>query len=132
MNNLKLIEFTLGTESFCLDLALVREVISGQRVFTPIPLSPRYIAGLLDLRGNIFKIIDLRKKLAINSIKGQEAIILFDIKDKQLGVIVDGVKGILNVTPEQEKIEATKADNEYFPNQAPSEIAAGHPIVGSV
>jgi len=100
-SSFKLMEFILGAESYCIDLLSVQEVVSVKDKIVPIPLSPEYVAGLINLRGNVFKIIDLRKKMGITPSHQEEVIIIFSIEGKMIGALVDSVRSILTVNTEQ-------------------------------
>ncbi len=63
---------------------------------TPIPKSPAHFVGLMNLRGDIISIIDMRKKLSIRPTKiKEEAVIIVDIGDYNIGVVVDCINSVL-------------------------------------
>lgn len=88
--------FTLGNEKFAIPLLQVKEVI-GNIEITPVPQSPAYYEGIMNLRGQIIPVIDLRTKLAIKKgiCKERTIIILdFDSHTHSLGVIVDSIEAV--------------------------------------
>lgn len=89
--------FQLGKEQYALPLLQVREVIEMSEP-TPIPRTPNYFRGIINLRGQVISVLDLRAKLQFASIENgpKTAIIILDI-DPQLfvGVIVDRVSSVL-------------------------------------
>ena len=98
------LEFHLGTESYAVELLTVKEVITIPEL-TPIPKSPAHVSGIMNLRGQVITVIDLRKKLGITPSKddSQCGVIIFDLKEKSLGVMVDSIHKVLTVSPENIK-----------------------------
>lgn len=98
------LEFTLGKESYAVDLLIVKEVITPPEM-TPIPKAPAYVCGLINLRGLVLTVIDLRKKLAItpDNDSSQNAVIIFDLGDRMVGVVVDSIQKVLNVSEDNIK-----------------------------
>lgn len=96
----RFLEFYLGKESYAVSLLKVKEVITLPEV-TPIPKSPAYVCGLINLRGLVLTVIDLRKKLGIVPTQNsQTAVIIFDLEDRLVGVVVDSIQKVLNVNEE--------------------------------
>lgn len=93
------LEFNLGTERYACELLSVLEVISVPET-TPVPNSPTYLEGVMNLRGQIVTIIDLRKKLNITPKEEnkEQAVIILNVEGHHLGVIVDSINKVLNVT----------------------------------
>ncbi len=100
----RFLEFNLGQESYAVTLLKVREVITPPEV-TPIPKAPSYVCGLINLRGLVLTVIDLRKKLGItpNKDASQNAVIIFDLEERMVGIVVDSIQKVLNVSDEQIK-----------------------------
>ncbi|KAB8029928.1 chemotaxis protein CheW [Fluviispira multicolorata] len=94
--------FSLGNEHFSIPLLQVKEVI-GIPDFTQIPYTPNYFCGIMNLRGKIISVIDMRKKLNIVS-KGTEenSVIVCDLENITMGALVDSVDNVINI--EKEKI----------------------------
>lgn len=92
----QVVEFLLGQEHFAVDLFDVKEVVEYTRI-TKLPNSPRYIKGIIDLRGEITTIIDLKQQLSItgSSITSEEdsRIIVLDdrLTNSKIGIMVDEV-----------------------------------------
>ena len=107
--------FTLGKEDFGVPLLAVREVIALPDI-TPIPHSPPHFLGIINLRGQILSIVDLRSKLGIASKNHSETCVLVsEIDGVQLGLVVDSVNSVLSPEPdsvsEKPGLEGTKAAN---------------------
>lgn len=92
----QVVEFLLGQDHFAIDLFDVKEVVEYARI-TKLPNSPVYIKGIIDLRGEVTTIIDLKQQLAItskNKISDDETrIIVLDdrITNSKIGIMVDDV-----------------------------------------
>jgi len=98
-DSIQVVEFLLGEEHFAIDLFEVREVVEYTRI-THLPDTPEYIRGIIDLRGEITTIIDLKHQLHINErSKVEEAasrIIVLDdrITQSKIGIMVDDVLSV--------------------------------------
>lgn len=92
------LEFILGGESYAVELLRVKEVLPPPEM-TPIPKAQPYVCGLMNLRGLVLTVIDLRKKLAITPSKDttQNAVIIFDLGDRMVGVVVDSIQKVINL-----------------------------------
>lgn len=95
----RFIEFSLGAEDYAIPLLMVREVISVPET-TPIPKSPSHFLGIMNLRGQVISVVDLRKKLKVDSKKDkEEAVIIVDIGSMNIGVVVDSINKVLAFAP---------------------------------
>ncbi len=92
----RFLEFDLGSESYGVQLLKVKEVIPVPEV-TPIPNVPNYFSGIMNLRGQIISIIDLRKKLKIEMKKSEveDAVVIVDLNGLSVGLIVDSINKVL-------------------------------------
>lgn len=87
--------FSLGKEDYAMPLLTVREVIAIPNV-TPIPHSPSHFLGLMNLRGQVISVLDLRQKLGIKpNESGEESVIICDLAPLCLGVVVDSINSVL-------------------------------------
>ena len=94
--------FSLGPESYGIPLLSVREVIAVPEI-TPMPFTPSYFLGLMNLRGQVISVIDLRTKLGIKSLTATEnAVIICELQSGHLGILVDSVDAVL--TPAADEI----------------------------
>lgn len=95
------LEFNIGKEIYGVELLTVIEVISIPET-TPLPNSPKYINGIMNLRGQIITVVDLRTKLNIEPLPDQDesATIIVKVNNVQVGVIVDSINKVINVSPE--------------------------------
>lgn len=91
------LRFSLHKESYAIPLLSVREVIAVPDV-TPLPNTPRHFLGIMNLRGQIISIIDLRSKFGIkNEIGPETTVIICDIKPFCIGIVVNSVDSVLTV-----------------------------------
>lgn len=97
-SGLRFMEFNLGHESYAVELLKVKEVITPPEM-TPIPKSPAYVCGLMNLRGLVLSVIDLRKKMGITpgEDKTHNAVIIFDLGDRMVGAIVDCIQKVVTI-----------------------------------
>lgn len=99
LDSIQVVEFVLGKEQFAIDLFDVKEVVEYTTI-TKLPNVPAYVRGIIDLRGEITMIIDLKQRMNITeeSIKSLEAsrIIVLDdkIASSKMGILVDDVTSV--------------------------------------
>ena len=93
---LELISFRMSEQDFCLDIMAVRE-IRGWTVATPLPHSPPYVRGVINLRGAVLPIIDLKDRLGlgVSEPDARSVIIVVHIDTRIIGLLVDAVSEIL-------------------------------------
>jgi purine-binding chemotaxis protein CheW len=113
----RFLEFRLGNESYAVELLKVKEVITPPEM-TPVPKSPPYYCGLMNLRGLVLTVIDLRKKLGITPGQdtSQNGVIIFDLGEELVGVMVDSIQKVLNISLEHIKPvpDSEGAANSFF------------------
>ncbi len=109
----KYLEFSLGTEHYGVPLLTVREVISKPET-TIIPNAPTYFVGIMNLRGQVISVIDLRKKLAIKSkaSNSEEAVIIVQVENVQLGLVVDSIDRVLEITSLEQVTEMPEINTQ--------------------
>jgi len=100
----KYLTFTLGSEDYGLEILKVREIIRMMNI-TAVPQVPAYVKGVINLRGKVIPVIDLRLKFQMPALEtsAETCIIIINIKDALIGIIIDKVKEVLNIS--QENIE---------------------------
>lgn len=96
---IQLVGFGIGAERFGVDILTVQEIIRSTEV-TPVPNSPSFVEGVINLRGDIIPVIDLRKRLSLylesNDIEKNWVLIL-RIGNRVVGFIVDNVSEVLKL-----------------------------------
>lgn len=97
-NLLQLVSFKLGDEEFGVDILSVQEINRMMQI-TRVPNSPNSVEGVINLRGRVIPVIDLRIKLNMNKIdySSDTRIIVVEIKNQTVGFIVDSVKEVLRI-----------------------------------
>lgn len=98
----RFLEFSLGEEDYAIPLLTVREVISVPET-TPIPKAPPHFLGIMNLRGQVISVVDLRTKLKIKPKENnhEESVIIVDINGMNLGIVVDSINKVLAFTREE-------------------------------
>ncbi|MBP1853096.1 chemotaxis protein CheW [Rhizobium halophytocola] len=97
----ELIAFRIGEQEFCVNIMSVRE-IRGWTPATPLPHAPSYVLGVINLRGAVLPIVDLSRRLGMNSAEptARHVIIVAQVKRRVFGLLVDAVSDILTVSDE--------------------------------
>lgn len=90
--------FTLGHEEYGVEILKVQE-IKGCLAITPIPNTPAHIKGVMNLRGTIIPVVDLRRKFGLQAGEANAftVIIVVKVGPKVMGLVVDGVSDVLNI-----------------------------------
>lgn len=109
----KFLTFLLGDEFYGVDIKYVTEIISFQPL-TSIPELPDYIRGIINLRGKIIPIMDvrLRFKKPLREYDDRTCVIVIDIQDTSIGLIVDRVAEVLSI-PEQDMVEPPHINKDF-------------------
>jgi len=107
-NRCKFLTFRLGDEEYGLGILNVREII-GIIDITPLPQTPEYVKGVINLRGKIIPVMELRTRFGLPPISyGEETcIIVVEVEDEgetsafQMGVVVDTVSEVLDIAEDR-------------------------------
>ena len=94
----QMIDFSVGERQYGVDIRKVREVIRIEEI-TPLPHAPSFVKGVINLRGDVIPVIDLRQKLGLEAARGStaERLIVVEIEEKLVGMIVDSVSHVVRV-----------------------------------
>src|SRR3569833_3371682 len=99
----KYLTFTHHQESYGIDVLKVREIIRITNI-TAVPRMPAYVRGVINLRGKIIPVLDLRLRFGFNETEStdQTCIIVVQVmtsggKTTQMGLVVDGVEQVINI-----------------------------------
>lgn len=111
----KYLSFMVDSECFAVPLLKVREVI-GMPELTPIPQAPAHVVGIINLRGQIITIFDLRTCLKSQSKNDQPTVIICEMPFGQMGLIVDMVSSVLSADSDKisEVPPGSRASNQDF------------------
>lgn len=103
----KYLTFELGGEEYGLEILKVKEIIGIMNI-TSVPQTPEYVKGVINLRGKVIPVIDLRLKFEMEPLEYSErtCIIVVDIAGKSgtkvmIGTVVDSVSEVLNIKAEE-------------------------------
>lgn len=112
----KFLTFVLENESYGINIKHVTEIIGIQQI-TEIPEVPDYIRGIINLRGKIIPVMDVRLRFKKNfkEYNDRTCIIVIDVKELSVGLIVDSVSEVLMIAPEEivSPPEITQDSNKY-------------------
>jgi len=114
----QLVVFSLGGEVFGVDISTVNEIIQMQAI-TAVPGTARFVEGLINLRGTVIPVVDLRKRFGLEGTeRGKETrIMVLNSEGQAIGIIVDSVAEVLSISPdaiEPPSSMITTADSEYL------------------
>lgn len=98
----KYLTFQLSQEEYGLEILKVRE-INGVMEITPVPGMPSYVKGVINLRGKVIPVLDLRLKFSMPETEhtSETCIIVVDVAGNLLGVVVDRVSEVLDIHSEE-------------------------------
>lgn len=95
---LQLVTFTLGNEEYAVDILKVHE-INRMREITKVPNSPSFVEGVVNLRGKVIPVVNLREKFGLQR-KDEDKdlrIMIMDVRGVTMGLIVDSVQEVLRI-----------------------------------
>lgn len=113
MNTIQLCTFYINEHLFGIKVDRIQEVIKSHQM-TPVPLSPSFVGGLINLRGQIVMAIDLKDKMELaksGEINSQMNIVLRH-GDSLISLLVDSVGDVISVSPEQ-----IEAEHHHLPQE---------------
>jgi purine-binding chemotaxis protein CheW len=120
-NNGKYLTVVLENEAYGIAVLKVREIIRMQKI-TPVPQMPEFVKGVINLRGRVIPVVDLRVKFGLQaSFAERTCIVVVQValtaSVVQMGLIVDSVEEVVNLTPAE--IEptpdfGTRIDTSYI------------------
>ncbi|MHB8338395.1 MAG: chemotaxis protein CheW [Ignavibacteriaceae bacterium] len=95
---LQLVTFKLDVEEFGIDILRVQEIIRIMNI-TKVPNSPEFVEGVINLRGRVIPVINLRRRLMLPTIEkdNKTRVIVVELSDKTVGFIVDEVNEVLRI-----------------------------------
>jgi purine-binding chemotaxis protein CheW len=98
----KFLTFSLGKEVYAIEIKYVTEIIGIQPV-TEVPELPPYVKGIINLRGKIIPVFDVRLRFKKQSVEYNDrtCIVVIEVKDIYVGLIVDNVSEVLSIAEEE-------------------------------
>jgi purine-binding chemotaxis protein CheW len=118
----KYLTFSLEREEYGIGILKVKEIIGMMRI-TPVPQTPEYVKGVINLRGKVIPVIDLRLRFGMDSIdyNDRTCIIVVEINTNSgrihTGIVVDSVSEVLNIRSsdiEDTPTFGTKLNTDYI------------------
>lgn len=94
--------FALGDEEYGVGIAGVTEIVGMQRIMS-VPDVPHYIKGVINLRGKVIPLMDVRLRFGMpeRAYDERTVVIVMDVGEAPIGLIVDGVSEVLEIPPSQ-------------------------------
>jgi len=125
----KYLTFTLADEEYGIGILKIKEII-GMMPVTPVPQTPDFMKGVINLRGKVIPVVELRLRFGMDTVSYDEhtCIVVVEIEGREgiilMGVVVDGVSEVLNI--KQEEIEdspilGSNLNTEYILGMAKKE-----------
>ena len=114
--------FTLGEEDYGIEILRVQE-IKGYTGITPIPNTPRHVRGVMNLRGTVIPVVDLRVKFGMAEKEYDKftVTIVVTVRDKVVGLVVDAVSDVLDIPAGQMRPApdlGTRTDTRFISGMA--------------
>jgi purine-binding chemotaxis protein CheW len=99
---LQVVGFRIGRETFGLPISIVREIVRVPEI-TSVPNAPNYIEGVINLRGRIIPVVDLRKRFGQKSIEPHKTnrIVVVELGPRAFGLIVNSASEVLRIPPSE-------------------------------
>ena len=97
----QMISFTIGEENFGVDIQTVKEVIRKKEI-TRLPKTPAFVKGVINLRGDVIPIIDLREKFGLEhkDYTDMTRVIVTEVDARSVGMVVDSVSHVIRIGEE--------------------------------
>jgi purine-binding chemotaxis protein CheW len=97
-NELRIVSFRVDDREYAVDISRIIEIIYYKPA-TPLPASPEFVEGVVDLRGMVIPVLDLKKRLHLppKNTAPPNHILIVRFKDKMIGIVVDEVKQVVQI-----------------------------------
>jgi purine-binding chemotaxis protein CheW len=97
---IQIVGFRIGRETFGLPISMVREIVRVPEI-TSVPNAPDYIEGVINLRGRIIPVVDLRKRFREKVIETtkRNRIVVVELENRSIGLIVNSASEVLKILP---------------------------------
>src|ERR1700689_5914860 len=98
--DIQIVGFRIGRETFGLPIAMVREIVRVPEI-TSVPNAPDYIEGVINLRGRIIPVVDLRKRFheTIGEPSKKNRIVVVELENRLIGLMVNSAPYALRIPP---------------------------------
>jgi purine-binding chemotaxis protein CheW len=101
-SEMRIVSFLVGDREFAVNISRIIEIIYYKPAM-PLPESPEFVEGVVDLRGTVIPVLNLKKRLHLPSKNTTRPnhILIVRLKDKMIGIVVDEVKQVVQIDEEQ-------------------------------
>ncbi|NMA02441.1 MAG: purine-binding chemotaxis protein CheW [Clostridia bacterium] len=101
MKEIQVVAFNLAKEEYAIDILAVQEIIRPTAI-TRVPKAPSYIEGVINLRGNVVPVVNLRHRFGLKEEEQTETsrVIILIINDMKIGITVDNVTEVIRIKEE--------------------------------
>lgn len=115
MGSIKIVAFKLGEEEYGLDINYVQSIERIEHI-TRVPNAPAFVKGVINLRGNVTPVIDLKSKLGMGQCRDTDTtrVIITKLEDIELGMIVDQTSDVIDVNSEFIEAMTSSFDSPFF------------------
>jgi len=99
---IQIVGFRIGRETFGVPISMVREIVRVPEI-TSVPNAPDYIEGVINLRGRIIPVLDLRKRFGVKSAEPNKKnrIVVVELGARAIGLIVNSASEVLRIPPSE-------------------------------
>jgi purine-binding chemotaxis protein CheW len=95
---IELCVFRVGEEEYAIDLRRMREILQPLPI-TPVPRAPEFVEGVVNLRGEVIPVVDVRKRLGLGVRTGERhKVLVVNVAGRVLGLVVDAVSGVMRLS----------------------------------
>lgn len=113
--------FNLADRLFCLRIGDVREILEDAEIITPVPTTPSFLRGVINLRGDIVPIVDIRNilQLPVKERTRESRIMILNIKNSRIGILVDAITEVRHIEKrivQTDIAQAGIADGKFISN----------------
>ncbi len=100
--DLQVVGFRIGRETFGLPISIVREIVRVPDI-TSVPNAPDYIEGVINLRGRIIPVVDLRKRFGekVDEPSKKNRVVVVELEGRSIGLIVNSASEVLKIPPSE-------------------------------
>ena len=100
--DLQIVGFRIGRETFGLPIGAVREIVRVPEI-TSVPNAPDFIEGVINLRGRIIPVVDLRKRFGepVGTPSKKNRIVVVEVENRSLGLMVNSASEVLKIPPSE-------------------------------
>lgn len=111
----KQVLFVLGEEEYAVSITQVKEIINYSKEATRLPDTPRYIEGIISLRGKIIPVVNLAIRLNMKTAKtDNKRALIVETETREIGIVVDEVVGVIDLKEDAVEHMPMVTENEYI------------------